>query len=225
MSVQHEFNPQTIKLIIGLGNAGKNYVRTRHNAGFLFLDSLTSNEFREEPKFKALMSEIRGQRAEDREQTPEKSIPASGFRLPISVLLAKPTTMMNLSGDSVQLIANFYKIKPEEILVAHDDLDIQFGKYKIQFDKGPRVHNGVNDIENRLGTTKFWRLRIGIENRGQKSEARDQRTEDKNQQESSKPTTHYSQHITGRDYVLGKFSQEELQILGATFEEISDNLQ
>lgn len=203
MSVQQEFNPQNIKLIVGLGNVGKNYVRTRHNAGFLFLDSLTSNEFREEPKFKALISEVRGQRLEVKEQTSEKSIPASSFRLPISVLLAKPVTMMNLSGDSVQLISNFYKIKPEEILVAHDDLDIQFGKYKIQFDKGPRIHNGINDIENRLGTTKFWRLRIGIENRESENEYK----------------------IAGRDFVLGKFTTSELEILANTFSEISNNLQ
>lgn len=195
MSIQHEFNPQNIKLIVGLGNVGKNYMRTRHNAGFLFLDSLTSDEFREEPKFKALMSEIRDQRSAGKNQI-------SNLQSQISVLLSKPTTMMNLSGDSVQLISNFYKIKPEEILVAHDDLDIQFGKYKIQFDKGPRIHNGVNDIENRLGTTKFWRLRIGIENRAAENEYR----------------------ISGRDYVLGKFSQEELQVLGATFKEIQDKL-
>lgn len=202
MSIQHEFNPQNIKLIVGLGNVGKNYVRTRHNAGFLFLDSLTSNEFREEPKFKALISEVRGQRLEVKEQTSEKSIPTSGFQLPISVLLAKPVTMMNLSGDSVQLISNFYKIKPEEILVAHDDLDIQFGKYKIQFDKGPRIHNGVNDIENRLGTTKFWRLRIGIENRESENEYK----------------------IAGRDFVLGKFTQDELQVLNSTFQEIQGQM-
>ncbi len=190
MSIQHEFNPQNIKLIVGLGNVGRDYAKTRHNAGFLFLDSLTNEEFREEPKFKALISK---------------------FEAGSSKLLAKPVTMMNLSGDSVQLILNFYKIKPEEILVAHDDLDIQFGKYKIQFDKGPRIHNGVNDIESRLRTTKFWRLRIGIENRDQR--------------ENSETITHNSQHITGRDYVLGKFTYEELQVLNATFKEVLNNLQ
>lgn len=183
MSIQHEFNPQNIKLIVGLGNVGKNYVRTRHNAGFLFLDFIADKEFNEEPKFKALMSFA--------------SHPTS------NILLSKPTTMMNLSGNSVQLISSFYKIKPEEILVAHDDLDIQFGKYKIQFDKGPRIHNGVNDIESRLGTTKFWRLRIGIENRESENEYK----------------------IAGRDYVLGKFTTSELEILASTFSEISNNLQ
>lgn len=202
MSIQHEFNPQNIKLIVGLGNVGKNYVRTRHNAGFLFLDFIADKEFNEEAKFKALMSEARGQMLEVGEQTSEKGIPTSGFRLPTSVLLAKPTTMMNLSGDSVQLISNFYKIKPEEILVAHDDLDIQFGKYKIQFDKGPRIHNGINDIESRLGTTSFWRLRIGIENRESENEYK----------------------IAGRDYVLDKFTNDELQVLDAIFMEIKESL-
>src|SRR3989344_3218324 len=80
-------------------------------------------------------------------------------------LLVKPQTFMNNSGEAVQKIINFYKIDLQDLYVVHDDLDIRLGEYKIQFGKGPKVHNGVSSIEQALGTKDFWRVRIGIDNK------------------------------------------------------------
>lgn len=174
----HEFDISEIKLIVGLGNTGLEYERTRHNAGFIFLDSIAQSNFKEEKKFKALMSEHNG------------------------IKLAKPTTFMNSSGEAIRAISDFYKINPSQILVVHDDLDIKLGEYKLQFDKGPKVHNGISSIENHLGTSEFWRLRIGIDNR----------------------TPELKANISGADYVLGRFSSEELEILTKILFSISETL-
>jgi len=77
----------------------------------------------------------------------------------------KPQTFMNKSGDEVSRKVNFYKIKPEDLVVIHDDLDLKLGEYKIQKGKGPKIHNGINHIEERLGTKDFWRVRIGVDAR------------------------------------------------------------
>ncbi|EKD46637.1 MAG: hypothetical protein ACD_67C00134G0001, partial [uncultured bacterium] len=119
-----------MKLIIGLGNPGKQYENTRHNAGFILLDEiqkvLAFPEFKLDKKFNAEISEknING----------EKTI------------LAKPQTFMNLSGQSVQAIMNFYKLSPADITVAHDDLDIKIGEWKISEDSRAAGHNGVQSI-------------------------------------------------------------------------------
>lgn len=170
-----------IKLIVGLGNPGKDYFNTRHNAGFLFLDSLATS-FLEEKKFK---SEI---------------CITNSFN---KVIYSKPLTFMNNSGEAVKAIASFYKIKPSDILIVHDDLDIKLGDYKLQFNKGPKVHNGILSIENHLNTSEFWRLRIGIDNR----------------------TEEIKKYISGSDYVLGRFSTEELDTLTKVFNQIKAELQ
>ena len=126
-----------IKLIVGLGNPGAEYELTRHNAGFWFVEQLSSN-FALEKGFKGHVA-----------------------KLPRAWLL-KPTTFMNRSGQAVSALAQFYKIAPEEILVAHDELDLPPGAIKLKKGGGSGGHNGLKDIEAQLGTRDFWRLRIGI---------------------------------------------------------------
>jgi peptidyl-tRNA hydrolase, PTH1 family len=134
-----------IKLIVGLGNPGQQYEKTRHNAGFLFLDCIVSERhisWSNKPDFQGLISEyIIGN---------EK------------VLLLKPQTFMNRSGQSVGKVARYYKILPEEILVIHDELDFEAGVAKLKKDGGHAGHNGLRDIVAHLGTNDFYRLRIGI---------------------------------------------------------------
>lgn len=116
------------------------------------------------------------------------------------LMLVKPMTYMNKSGEAVQKIMQFYKIPMNDLWVVHDDLDIKLGEYKIQFGKGPKVHNGVNSIEQALGTSEFWRVRIGIDYRSQMTDYR----------------------ISGEEYVLGKFTHEEKEILNNTFGKVTD---
>lgn len=175
------FNLESIKLIICLGNPGLEYARTRHNAGFMFAD-LLSDKFNTESKFKAEISIV--------EYIQNK------------ILIAKPSTFMNESGETANLISKFYKYSPENILVIHDDLDINLGQYKLQYNKGPKVHNGILSIEKHLNSSKFWRLRIGIDNR----------------------TLEQKEMITGSDYVLGRFSSQEIEILDNTLQEIKSKL-
>lgn len=134
-----------IKLIVGLGNPGQQYEKTRHNAGFLFLDSLASERscaWSNKPDFQGLTAEcaIAGEK----------------------VLLLKPQSFMNRSGQSVGKLARYYKITPEEILVVHDELDFDVGVVKLKKDGGHAGHNGLRDIIAHLGTKDFYRLRIGI---------------------------------------------------------------
>jgi PTH1 family peptidyl-tRNA hydrolase len=134
-----------IKLIVGLGNPGRQYEKTRHNAGFLFLDGLisgTSCEWVRESKFTGLLTEI--------------GVPGG------KVMLLKPDTFMNRSGQSVGSVARYYKLLPDEILVVHDELDFDVGVIKLKKDGGHSGHNGLRDIIAHLGSKEFYRLRIGI---------------------------------------------------------------
>ena len=133
-----------IKLIVGLGNPGSKYEETRHNAGFLLLDELARS-------YSASFST-------------EKKFQGESGRTTISgcdVRLLKPTTFMNLSGESVGALANFYRIEAEQILVAHDELDIPPGHIKLKHGGGHGGHNGLRDIINHVGRD-FWRVRLGI---------------------------------------------------------------
>ncbi len=136
-----------MKLIVGLGNPGEKYQNNRHNAGFMVVDALAKLaqfsifNFQFSKKFNAEVLQ-----ADD-------------------VLLVKPQTFMNDSGKAVAAICHFYKVKYEDLYIVHDDLDIQLGNYKIQHGKGPKVHNGLRSIEEKLGTEKYWNVRIGVENR------------------------------------------------------------
>ncbi len=130
-----------IKLIVGLGNPGRQYEKTRHNAGFLFLDKLVS-QWSGESRFSALIAECR----------------VAGER----VILLKPQTFMNKSGESVGKVARYFKLLPEEILVVHDELDIDEGALKLKSGGGHAGHNGLRSIVSHLGSKEFLRLRIGI---------------------------------------------------------------
>ncbi len=140
-----------IKLFVGLGNPGPDYEATRHNAGFWFVDELArawKANLVMEKAYHGLMA-----RTSQDGQT---------------VWLLQPQTFMNLSGKSVAAEARFYKIKPEEILVAYDELDIVPGEAKVKLG-GSSTHNGLRDITAQMGTD-YWRLRIGIGHPGVKSE-------------------------------------------------------
>lgn len=134
-----------IRLIVGLGNPGDEYRSTRHNMGFWFLDELARE------KGVRFSSDARFFGDTARLTTPEGD-----------VWLLKPTTYMNASGSAVQALAAYYKIKPEEILVVHDELDIAPGCLKAKLGGGNAGHNGLKDITAKLSTPNFWRLRIGI---------------------------------------------------------------
>lgn len=132
-----------MKLIVGLGNPGKEYQNTRHNVGFIILDNfLNTSDWKE--KFNALYYESR----------------FNGDK----VLFVKPLTFMNLSGDAVVKFVNYYDIDINDILVIHDDLDLPFGSYKLKKDSSAGGHNGIKSIINRLGTQSFSRLKVGVSN-------------------------------------------------------------
>jgi len=175
-----------MKLIVGLGNPGKEYANSRHNAGFMFLEALKdkflyqkdiyATEWRMEDTFKSEISFVK------RGST-------------IVAVLVKPMTYMNNSGEAVSKIAKKLEIGniAEDMILVHDDLDISLGEFKIQIGKSPSGHNGVKNVEDRLGTNNFKRIRIGVENRWEKN-------------------------IKGEDYVLMKFSEEEKIILDEAIE-------
>lgn len=140
-----------IKLFVGLGNPGEQYVDTRHNVGFWWIDFIGQNHKLSLKNSKKYFGEF-SKHNEDGE-----------------VFFLKPSTFMNDSGKSVQALAKFYKIEPEEILVIHDELDIQPGKAKLKLGGGHGGHNGLKSIQTSLGSNNFWRLRIGIGHPGDKS--------------------------------------------------------
>ena len=142
-----------IKLFVGLGNPGQEYQSTRHNAGFWWLDALAR-------ELKVTLST-------------DKAFHGHVGRTMVqgqNVWLLKPQTFMNLSGRSVAALARFYKIAPEEILVAHDELDIVPGQLKLKRGGSHAGHNGLRDIHEQLGSADYWRLRLGIGHPGVKSE-------------------------------------------------------
>jgi PTH1 family peptidyl-tRNA hydrolase len=133
--------PVPIRLVAGLGNPGRGYAATRHNAGFWFADALAAKlgaSFASESKFAAEVAK-RGE-----------------------LRIAKPMTFMNLSGRTVAGLARFFDIAPDEILVAHDELDLPPGEAKLKLGGGVAGHNGLRDVKAQLGSADFWRLRLGI---------------------------------------------------------------
>lgn len=171
-----------MKIIIGLGNPGKKYEHTRHNAGFLAVDFLLEN-------FKLSGRESKsGFYSQVWEYTGEGD----------KILLVKPQTFMNNSGQAAAELANFYKINPsQDLLVIHDDVDLPFHTWKLVPAASSAGHNGVQDIIDRLGTQDFYRIRIGVESRQNKNEP---------------PTD---------SFVLSPFSPQELSALaGEVFKDI-----
>jgi peptidyl-tRNA hydrolase, PTH1 family len=145
-----------IKLFVGLGNPGPEYDATRHNVGFWWIN--------------AVAHQLKVSLAMD------KSYHALVARTTINeqnVWLLKPQTFMNLSGKSVVALARFFKINPQEILVAHDELDVVPGEAKIKLGGGHAGHNGLRDIHAQLGSVDYWRLRLGVGHPGVKSEVID----------------------------------------------------
>jgi PTH1 family peptidyl-tRNA hydrolase len=142
-----------IKLFVGLGNPGPEYEATRHNAGFWWLDELARD-------LKVNLVHDRGYHGLVARAT------VHGHQ----VWLLEPQTFMNVSGKSVAALARFFKIAPEEILVAHDELDVVPGQAKLKFGGSHAGHNGLRDIHAQLGTGDYWRLRIGIGHPGVKAE-------------------------------------------------------
>ena len=167
-----------MKLIVGLGNPGKEYKDTRHNMGFNFIDTYLNYKKIDanwSSKFdgKYLLTIIDGEK----------------------VLFLKPQTYMNLSGDSVRKIVDYYDIDPDDILVISDDLDLNLGNFKLKLYGSCGGHNGLRDIENKLGTNHFKRLKIGISN---------------------------DKELDTKDYVLGSLSKKEKEVLDNLFKELCE---
>ena len=160
-----------IRLVVGLGNPGKEYERTRHNAGFWLVERFASANgviLRKDAKFQALVGR--------HEQA----------------FLLLPQSFMNASGRAVQMLAGFFKVKPEEILVVHDELDFEPGVARVKQGGGIAGHNGLKDISQRLASHDYWRLRLGI---GRPAPGRE-----------------------GADYVLEKPSAEDLAAINGAID-------
>ena len=133
--------PTPIRLVAGLGNPGRGYADTRHNAGFWFADALAGRlgvTFSHEGRFAADVAKAADMR------------------------ICKPMTFMNVSGRAVAALARFFGVAPDAILVAHDELDLRPGEAKLKLGGGVAGHNGMRDIRDALGSADFWRLRLGI---------------------------------------------------------------
>ncbi len=173
------------KLLVGLGNPGKKYERTRHNVGFEVIDSLAqrfSVKLSENKRFQAHAGETRL---------------TSGDRL----VLLKPTTYMNLSGQSVRAVLDWYKLSPSEVLVIYDDMDLPIGKLRLRLSGSAGGHNGMKSIISHLGTQTFPRLRLGISR-------------------SNNGNPQASRAVVG--HVLGKFAPDERKVIDAAVDLAAD---
>lgn len=166
-----------MKLIVGLGNPGLEYVHTRHNIGFELLDYIASQKKYQitKKKFNSYYEEIN----------------VNGEK----VILVKPLTYMNLSGDAVIQFVNYYHINPKDILIIQDDLDMTLGKVKIVDNSSSGGHNGIKSIEQNLKTKEYFRLKIGIQK---------------------------NKDMDIKDYVLGSFSKEEQNIIQNAYHKLID---
>ena len=178
-----------MKLVVGLGNPGEKYENSRHNVGFRVVEALAVR-----------MSESLDTGLRWNE---EKKFNSSLITIHSSLILAKPQTFMNESGRAVKTLVNFYKVSLDNLWVIHDDLDIKLGEHKIQKGRGPKVHNGVNSVEEALGSKDFWRVRIGIENR---------------------ISGYRDIGISGEKYVLEDFNPEELTTFSPVIDKIIQEL-
>ncbi|PSF10583.1 aminoacyl-tRNA hydrolase [Marinobacter fuscus] len=168
---------QDIVMIVGLGNPGADYENTRHNAGALFVEALARDAgqtLRPEKKYHGLYARVQWQG--------------------LDLHLLNPTTFMNRSGTAIRALADFFKISPEQILVAHDELDLPPGTAKLKKGGGHGGHNGLRDTIAHLGTNNFQRLRLGIGHPGD------------------------SRKVTG--YVLGRLGKQESEQLNAIFDDV-----
>lgn len=162
-----------MKFIVGLGNPGPKYQNNRHNVGHMMIDYV--------------------------DQVQRSKFKNQSYNLKFKVI--KTDCYMNESGKFVKKTIENCKLKIENLIVVHDDLDIPLGKFKIQKGTGPQLHNGIESIEKAIGTKDFWRIRIGVDNR---------------------PLTG---NIDGETYVLNNFTPEEIKIVNQTFPRILSLLQ
>ena len=169
-----------MKLLVGLGNPGEKYEKTRHNLGFVTLDHLLK-------KIENLDNSFWDEEKKIKSQTKKVNIKGT------PVLLIRPLTFMNESGIAVAAASSYYKVKPEDIIVIHDDLDLPLGKIRVRFGGGHGGHKGVESIMNSLGTDKFLRMRLGI---GHPHHHEGKLKEGKS-------------HIAVEDYVLSNFSSSD----------------
>lgn len=179
-----------MKIIVGLGNIGEKYAKTRHNCGFIVLDVLVEKfekeniklDWKEESKLKALIAKVNINNE--------------------TVLLVKPTTLMNNSGEAVSKILNFYKEPINNFIIVVDDIDLPLGKVRIREKGSAGTHNGLKSIIQELGREDFKRIRIGIESRGKLAPK---------QQDIS-------------NFVLSNFTAKEIPILKKSIDEAIENL-
>jgi len=183
-----------MRLIVGLGNPGKKYKKTRHNVGFLVLDQLVNSRklivnnlnltpFRLENQFKAEVTQTGGI-GEDR------------------IIFAKPQTFMNLSGEAISKILNYYKIGTDDLIVIADDLDLPLGSLRIRLEGSSGGHNGLQSIVDQLGRKDFVRIKVGIG--------------------SNKSVA--GKEIPAEDYVLQKFSESEQKIISQSVDKVVEIL-
>ena len=170
--------PELSYLLIGLGNPGREYLNTRHNIGFMLIDRLT------------IHLDARGMKMQS------NAIVITSRYEERKLILAKPQTYMNLSGQSVQGLLHFYKIPTENLLVAHDDLDIPFGTIRIRPTGGPGGQRGMASTIEKLGTKDFPRLRLGI----------------------GRPPG----RMDPKDYVLQDFSKDDMKLLPEILDQAAD---
>lgn len=168
-------------LLVGLGNPGLKYCFTRHNAGFLFLDKLA--DFLE---IKNWQDKFNG------------SVTATAHEKYGKIILLKPQTTMNLSGNSVSACMNFFKITPKDMIVIHDDLELGTGIAKLKFGGSHGGHNGVRNISESIGDNTYLRLRIGIDRPSNKNYV--------------------------KDYVLSDFPDDEMEKMQNTFDNLISNI-
>ena len=140
-----------MKLIIGLGNPGELYKKSRHNVGFMAIDEMITK-----------ISNLSSTSSLEFQKKLQSEVLITG-----DMIIAKPQTYMNSSGIAVSKIVNQYKIILSNLWVIHDDLDMRLGEYKMQKGKGPKIHKGILSIEEKLGGNDFWRVRMGVDNRQQ----------------------------------------------------------
>jgi len=174
-----------MKIFIGLGNPEAEYDDTRHNVGFVVVDKIAKESEAEFEFDKKINAEIAKTRFNNK-----------------PVILAKPHTFVNKSGEAAKKLKNIYKVKPEEIVVIHDDLDIEFGSFKVSLGKNSGGHKGVQNVIDNLKTKKFWRVRIGTANRKLVSVRHEKKLADKKE--------------GVKNFVLAKFTpaeQTELKIV------------
>ena len=174
-----------MKLIAGLGNPGNKYQKTRHNIGFNVIDTLAqllqAPAFQEKSKFNSLISQTH----KDNEK----------------LILLKPLTFMNLSGQAIQAVQHFYTLSPSDIWIVCDDLDLPFGTFKLRPKGGPGTHNGLKSITQSIGSNAYPRFKIGIESRNDK------------------------QKIKGaKNFVLGRFTKEEEKELPSLIEKAAQSI-